>query len=161
MELVAFFGLLPYIIFGLIVIAFLAEDAFLGAAIATFLLLIWTMIWYGFMPVWNWVTSNPVLLIEYLCVYGVLGLASTFFLWDRFCARKAKYWRENMKANEAVKKDYLPVWSNHKSKLTAWFVWWPFSIANYILGRMVKDFVEWVLKQFGNAYTLIAQRHFN
>ena len=161
MEILGFFGLLPFAVIGIILIALIAEESFSGASIATVLLLLWSIIWFGFTPVFSWIFANPTLLVGYICAYGVIGLISTFFLWDRYCARKAKYWRESLNADPLKRDDCMPLWFNNKSRLTAWFVWWPFSLANYIFGRMIGDFVDWVLKQFGNAYAYFARRHFN
>ena len=152
--------LLPLIAISFFLLACIANETFWGSFLLSGILLVYLGWWQGFSVVFGWIWANPALLMGYITIYFILGVLSSFFLWDRFCSRQAKVWKDRTKSDPNKKDVYIPVWCNNKAKLTAWTVWWPFSMANYILGRLVIDALEWIQAQFGNVYKRLAERHF-
>lgn len=160
MELLWIFYALPILLGVFLLIACFQDEAYIGATLVTVATIAYFSFIYGFMPLFNWVTTNPGLVVGYVAAYILLGMGSSFFLWDRFCAKKGKYWREKLGADPKLKTQYMPDWTNNKARITAWTIWWPFSMLHYVIGRLVVDFIEWVQLQFGNIYKRISERHF-
>ena len=57
-------------------------------------------------------------------------------------------------------KDKAPKVRDHISSLAAWILWWPFSVLHYLLGTLIVDVVEWIVKLFTRCYESITNKIF-
>lgn len=132
---------------------------------------------YGFTETFSWITSNWVLFGLGVVGYLGLGILWSFFKWDRYISERIeevkKAWdRYSDPKNTGTKKietfaEYVeesgsvPVALNRKEKIACWIFYWPLSIVLYVIGDFLREFINWVVRYFGNVYTAITNRHIN
>lgn len=95
--------------------------------------------------------------------YFVAGLIWSFFRWFTF-VKKRYQWYKRSHGNdpdfEKAKKSNIPLAKEHKEELSAWIVFWPFSMIRYVLGDLFKDLINAIVTTFQKTYNSIAQKVF-
>lgn len=129
------------------------------ANISFFLLIGASILYYGIFNSFNFLIDNFSMVVLVFFGYTVVGVLWSFFKWDRFCLSQFKKW-ENMGQPRVSKELYKPKYTNNKSKLFSWTFIWPISIIGYIIGDLLVDFFNFILKYFGEIYNKISNRHF-
>jgi hypothetical protein len=89
-------------------------------------------------------------------VYALVGVIWSVFKWYRFCLKTANKYRETF-GNTLTSEQQLDLKgeitvSDHKSRLTGWIAWWPWSVAWGLTG----DFFNMLYETMVNAYQRIA-----
>jgi len=144
-------GLLALVCFLIIMVE--TESDYLGFALIAAMLGSAVLV-NGFGPVVSWLYANAGSIALWAAGWVAVGLAWSVFKWDRFMAAAAERYAKN--ENEVL----IPSWTSHKSKLTSWTVWWPFSMLAYVLGDLLREAINWCLSLMGRLYEAITNRHF-
>lgn len=48
----------------------------------------------------------------------------------------------------------------HKSRITGWILYWPFSVLGYALDEPIKNLIQWIYRRLRGTFTWISQRQF-
>jgi hypothetical protein len=133
---------------------------------------------------WHFFLSHVVLTLEYAAAYiFVVGVLWSFFRWWRHLAN----WRFGYKEvrNTWLKRNNLaldakltdeqrdrmlsvigynyrtvPTASANKARITAWMIFWPFSMIGWALNEPVKRIANWLFNVFKGTYQRIADYMF-
>ena len=115
----------------------------------------------------KWVANNFLTLLSYGAVYLIIGTVWSFFKFDRYAANQRKKYdelrAERISSNSKPlpkKEDYQPEVMKSKYKFFNWIVLWWASMIWYVISDLVQDFVNFILRNFGQVYDKIAARHF-
>jgi hypothetical protein len=55
---------------------------------------------------------------------------------------------------------YIPHLKENKERAFTWILLWPLSVLSYILGDLVRDILEWILRNLGSICRKITRNHF-
>lgn len=174
---ITFFGIsLPLFVLGVITFILLSvvsytEDFFSGMT-AWAVILIVLMFFAGNEP-FSWHAIFSLETFFEVASWFVFGAAWFLFKWMMLSKKKkeefevalekeTKYNNEPLTHEEKKKlaSKYIPLVKNHKERIFTWILLWPLSIISYVLGDLVRDLLEWIVKRLGNVCRLITKKYF-
>lgn len=114
---------------------------------------------------WGYVQQHPKDLAFWALAYFPIGIAWSFFRWWRVLNTRAADLMRNKDTwtpaygetswADHVKK-YMPKASNHKSSISCWITYWPFSVAAYLLVDILCDIGNWIYNLISGLYQRLA-----
>lgn len=165
-----------FIVFVILMVAVNEDNIGLSATMMVLLLGGFT-VYNGVSDTITWITTNWLYTIAGVVGYLALGIGWSFFKWDRYISERIEElknaWDKYSDPDSGFKKkvgtftEYVkdsgsvPPASDRKSTIATWIFYWPISIVLYVLGDFLREFVNWVVKFFGNIYNAITNRHIN
>jgi hypothetical protein len=103
--------------------------------------------------------SNADYLFLFIVGYLVVGIGWSFFRWLKFVKAEFRRWKKDAETNNYKKENkahYIPTAGDNIDQLTAWLIFWPFSVIRYIVGDLLRDLGEMFVRTLGKAYDRIA-----
>jgi hypothetical protein len=144
------------------------------------------VLWFFFReiayPVLQWINESPLRLTIYFIFYIGLGICWSTFKWFRLVYKqknKFNEWLVDKKRfltqnhlNEQIKKNFKedvkcnldnfkPNANKHKSDISGWLIFWPFSILRYLVGTAILDFFKFITNSLAKFYSSITDRVFS
>lgn len=135
-----------------------------------------------FSRTYNYINENRLFTLE-LCVgYVFIGLLWSMFKWYKYSkkalqesynAYKRSWLHEKGKAGDDVPAELLEEWrryieekiSHHRpyipghehqtERIVSWMMFWPLSMVVYVLEDLIRDFFEFIYRQFARVFQLI------
>lgn len=138
-------------------------------------------------PIHSIVDSSSTLLFKALPLYLLAGLIWSFYKWvmkvralgKQIAKAKETYGANeegitnSLKSNEPAQdmltrsqildKDYLPHLKEgyNRNKIINWICFWPLSVVDYILSKLLKDLLELIVDAFTGVYNTISRAILN
>lgn len=93
--------------------------------------------------------------------YLICGVFWSFFKWWQYVKTQALLYHDRLKryANTDPN-DYKPLVSENKGQISAWILYFPFSLIRYAIGNLLKDLMNWIVESFSKWYDMITDSHF-
>lgn len=115
---------------------------------------------------------NKVVFIS--IAYFVVGLMWSIYKWIVFVKFKNEYylnekdnilqkhWEDVIKQENIVNlgKRCKPLATEHKETITAWIIWWPFSVLRYLFRDFFVDIANWIFKLTSKIFDSITESVF-
>lgn len=133
-------------------LAFMAYDSAWGATCTLVIVGVLTALFYGFTQTLLYLKELPITWFgatSTVVIYLVIGILWSFF----------KFYR-HVKSNKSNYKTY-GMSEIDKRTIGTWIVYWPFSVLIYILGDLIREFINWVVNQFQGIYKRLMEKALN
>jgi hypothetical protein len=88
--------------------------------------------------------------------YFLVGIGWSFFRWLKYVKKQYKKWKTSYSYKPEDREKNIPQAGDNKEQLSAWLIFWPFSVIRYIIGDLLKDLGEMFVRTLGKAYDRIA-----
>lgn len=128
--------------------------------------LISTIVFFGLM---YWITSfsplsyiskHPFLVLIYIGIYLLAGMAYSILRWDRHIATwRAEYDSLDSERHRDYSFEHRPTASNSKSRIIHWMAYWPWSGLWWLLSDFLTELFSFLYRRLGKVYELIEKRH--
>lgn len=126
---------------------------------------------FNWHAIFRWQTAVGII------IYFSAGSAWLLFKWNKVSWKKKEEFDESWARRVAEAKEdgkepptdedkrrlaanYIPYLRHNKERAFTWILLWPLSGVSYILGDLVRDFLEWILKSLGGLCHRITKSHF-
>ena len=157
----------------------------MGFSVLTFLVFLALINWYGGVPVWSFITKQPLVLLIYLGIYVAIGIPWGIFRWVLDIKRRVRAYQvvflkflnnKNLPSNTKVLPDDLkeawaqysrhesrvfqnkPSASNEKLRIIRWIYIWPVDLVSFLCGDVFVEFFHLIYRCIANCLQKLADR---
>lgn len=145
----ATFLLAVLIVWFVLTLMCLAYDNAWAASVTLVLSLTVSALFYGFAASLLWLKALPITWFGgsvTILSYVAIGVLWSFFKFYRHVKKhKAHYKERGLREVD-------------KTTIGTWIAYWPFSFIVYILGDLIREFVNWIVNQFQAIYKRIMDK---
>lgn len=89
----------------------------------------------------------------------LVGFVWSFYRWLLFVRKKAREYHAATHSNKTMEA-YMPRVDQNKALITGWVIFFPFSIFNYVISDLLRDFFDAVLAKLTFIYDKITKSQF-
>jgi len=119
--------------------------------------------WEYFKKIILFIRDNPFVIVGYVLIYIVIGIAWSFLKWYGYLRKNREsnrlYFEIRIKAEESTE-SLIPKFSNNISRIVSWTMYWPFSALWTILHNFLRDIYTFLAEQLKGAYEKIINHVF-
>ncbi len=125
--------------------------------------------WMHWADIWGFLKANVLVSALYLGGYVVAGVVWSFVKWFSFLMRFRDVLKEvkvhgsdhyGARTYRGVSLERKPAAAESKGKITAWMIFWPFSVVGTVLNDPVKRLFTFLFGRFKHLYQRMADRVF-
>lgn len=152
---------------------FSSEINSLAAGVTTFVVGLMSMDLIFGVPIWEQIVSNPLIVLLFLVLYVIAGSAyAVLCRWTRLIQsnsdridRKFYHWKQNQSRNGdpidfdsfLESTDYPYKASDHKEKIAAWIMLWPFGVLWDLMHRPARWIYHTLYQMLGSSLDRVSK----